>query len=396
MKREQEFAAAIDRRLSPLSASEARRSRIQTYVYAQEQEEHTVKHFSRAMAFALVAALLLAAVAVAESLNLFDLFGRRDARYAAVAPQTTLTFTEAAVVHDPELGTAVASIDNAYFDGLSLSLAYRISHGQIVEEYTPTAEELNTMQKDSSLILCAAYSQDDPGRDILLAWNRALETGTPYGYRQISITTSDHTTTDDGIDIAPDSSYPLYNENGDFCDMREYECPLPAAVRDREALRVDIAIYQTELRLWFDGSDCYWSSVSSRVGTMSAVIPKNGESRHLTGQGTINGVVCSVSAEVSPMAAVVTLQSDAPFNQFLAQPPEGTDKGDCWISMSAVDQNGTALRPRNGWPFDDSGACAIILDGTGAMPETLSVSLFSEWEDGNAPAPADQIILTAK
>ena len=95
---------------------------------------------SKALVFAIVAVLLMAAVAIAEYFNLFNFFGQQDKRYAAVAPKATLTMSEGVLIEHPHLGEVKASIDSAYFDGLTLNLAYRIDHPSYVEEFTPTAE----------------------------------------------------------------------------------------------------------------------------------------------------------------------------------------------------------------------------------------------------------------
>ena len=146
MINEKDIQDRVNRRLSGLAASEQRRMRIRTAINAEREEAQPMKRtISKTLVFAIVAVMLMATVAIAEHFNLFNFFGAHDERYNAVAPHATLTVSEPALVEHPELGTATASIDSAYFDGLSLNLAYRITQGQKVEEYTPTEMELTLM-----------------------------------------------------------------------------------------------------------------------------------------------------------------------------------------------------------------------------------------------------------
>lgn len=397
MINEKEIQDRVNRRLSGLTASQQRQMRIRTAINAEREEAKPMKRtISRTLVFAIVVVMLTATVAIAEHFNLFNFFGERDARYNAVAPHATLTVTEPALVEHPELGTATASIDSAYFDGLSLNLAYRINQGQRVEEYTPTEAELARMTNGNAENLVADLSDNEPGVEILRAWNHALENGTPYGYRRIAVYTSDHTITDDGIDVNPDSASPAYTANGEFYEMREFECPLPDAIRDRQELKVNIGVKQEVVTYWFDGTNCYWHNERTDVGTMTATIPRNGESMKYAGTGTINGATCTITAEVSPMAAVMMIQCDAPINSFLSTPPAGTDEHDCWVEVIAIDENGNKFRQQYGVSLDDSSSFSLAFRGTGALPETMNVYVYSMWEGMDDPELATLDGITLK
>ena len=386
MINEKEFQSKINRRLSGIAASEQRRMRIRAAVNSEREEKEPMRRTcSKALAFAAAAVMLAATVAFAEHLNLFHFFGERDERYNAVAPYAALAFTDPVLAEHPNLGSAVASIDSAYFDGLSLNLAFRITQGQEVEEYSPTEDELARMEKGDPGTLVADLLENEPGIEILEAWNQAIANGTPYGYRRTAVYASDHTITDDGVDISPDSASPRYNENGDFCEMREFECPLPDEIRSREALKINIGICQRNSYYWFDGKDCFCRIEHGGIGAMTAVIPRNGETRRFSGCGEINGVSCTVSAEVSPMASVITFRSDAPMNAFLSAPPEGTDEYDCWVEAILVDENGKKYRPQRGIMLDDGSQFALPLCGTGVLPEELTVYVYSMWEGIDEP-----------
>lgn len=328
--------------------------------------------------------MLMASIAIAEHLNLFSFFGERDERYATVAPEATLTITEPALIANEHLGDVHAAIDSAYFDGLTLNLAYRIENSRLVEEYTPTAEEIAAMQPDEPVIL--AVMDGEPGNEIYMAYNEAIRKGTPFGYRQYNVYPSDHTTVDDGMDIPPYSSLEEYDESGAYCEMREFETPLPEALRDLEELTVSIRLYQQETIVWFDGTNCYLRYDRGEVGTMTATIPRMKDAlRTLSGTGSIHGVRCEATAQVSQMAATITLRSDAPFNQFLATPPQGIDPLDSWVEISVFDENGRALRAQEGFCVDDRTTQTLSFLATGTLPKTLTLYMYTAWEGGDAP-----------
>lgn len=339
---------------------------------------------SKALVFAIVAVMLMATVAIAEHFNLFNFFGEQDERYNAVAPHATLTVTEPALVAHPYLGEVKASIDSAYFDGLSLNLAYRIDNHSHVEEFTPTADELTTMQPDESLIIALLGS--DPGLEIYEAYNDAVTNGTPFGYRQYTVYPSDHTVTDDGVDIPPYSAMQDYDETGAYCEMREFEAPLPAELSDREELNVSIKLHQQETAVWFDGQNCYIKYDRSEVGKMDATIPLTKDAvRSMKGSGEINGVKCEATATVSQMVASITVNCETPINAFLAAAPEGTDKYDMWVEVIAVDENGNKFRPQEAIMLDDSTSFTLPFIGTGTLPKTLTVYVYSMWEGMEDP-----------
>ena len=245
MINEKEGQDRLNRRLSGLNASEQRRMRIRTAINAAKEEAQPMKRpVSKTLVFAIVAVMLMATVAIAEHFNLFNFFGVHDERYNAVAPHATLTVTEPALVAHPHLGEVKASIDRAYFDGLSLNLAYRIENHSRVEAFIPTADELAAMQPDEPLII--ALVGNEPGLEIYEAYHEAVASGTPFGYRQYTVYPSDHTVTDDGVDIPPYSVMEVYDENSAYCEMREFETPLPAELSNRKELNVSIKMYPLE------------------------------------------------------------------------------------------------------------------------------------------------------
>lgn len=385
MINEKEVQERVNRRLSGLNASQQRRMRIRTAINAEREEAKPMKQtISKTLVFALAAVMLMATVAIAEHFNLFSFFGEQDERYNAVAPHAALTMTEPALVEHPYLGDVKASIDSAYFDGLTLNLAYRIENHRYVEEYIPAADEVAAMQPDEPLII--ALVDNDPGREIYEAYNDAVTNGTPFGYRQYTVYPSDHTVTDDGIDIPPYSAMEDYDETGAYCEMREFETPLPAELRGRDQLNVSIKMYQQETVVWFDGQNCYIQYERSEVGQMDALIPlTRGAVQHMEGSGTINGVSCDASAEVSQMAASITVNCGAPLNSFLNAVPEGIDKYDSWVEVIAVDEQGNLFIPQNGLVIDDRTSFTLPFLGVGKLPEKLIVYVYAMWEGSEPP-----------
>ncbi len=382
---EKKLQHSIDARLSGLSASDARRARIRHAVRTQEPEgTHMKRKLSLTLAVALMATLLAATFAIAEGLNLFSFFGREDGRYAQVAQEAILPTTAPVTVPNAPVGAATAVIDSAYFDGMTCSITLRIDHYTGAEPYTPTAEELAAMDTADPQPL--TFDPEDPYADIYRALNTAIESGTPCGYREWTIAPSDHVLTDDGIDLPPTRGIVDITDDGAWLELREFEYPLPEAVQDRGTLSIRVKLNRYVSTVYFDGTRFYHHSTVEDAGLATAIIPRAAtQTRTMTGEGQISGVPCRVTALVSPMSVSVTLVCDAPLNTFLAAPPEGMDPYDAWVDMTAVDETGTSLRPTCGASLDDRTEVRIDFNGTGRMPETLTVNLYTTWEGPDAP-----------
>lgn len=276
MLNEKDIQQAVDNRLSGLQASEARRMRIRAAVGKERREETPVRSKKTIIvAIALAAMLLTSAIAVAETLNLFDFFGKQEARYAALAPKASLEITEPALIEHPHLGSVEAEIDSAYFNGEELMLAYRVNNSKYVEVYTPTDEEIAQMMLDEPVIL--AVMGNEPYHEVLEAHNEAVEKGIPFGYKQYTVYVADHAYTDDGIDLGPWGGYSDYDEDGALCELREYESPLPGDIGSRDSLTVTMTVRQHECTVWFDGKDCWISYSLEDVAEITATIPRTTE-----------------------------------------------------------------------------------------------------------------------
>ncbi len=396
MNNKQNIQRHIDRRLSVLNASAARRARIKAAVEQERQGNKTMRHKKTiALMAAAVAALTLASLAVAESLNLFHLFGKDDARYEQVAEQAALATALPQSINDRQPGHVNALIDSAYWDGLTLSVAFKIEQGMRYEAYTPDEETLKKMTPADSMPV--AIDENAPGSDVLTAYNSALTAGTPFGYRMCSVSASDHTATDDGIDIPPYASSSRYTKDGAYYELREFETPLPAALSGRETLSLAIKLYRNESFFYFDGQQAYALHDSGDAGKVTANIPLTQNAVvSLEGRGSIGGVPCKAAARVSKTAATLTVSVDAPFAAFLQAPPEGTDPSDAWTEVVLMDEKGRVYRPQGAFDAENGTEGTVALLGTGELPERLRLYLYTTCESADTPdyAKMDGITLS--
>lgn len=398
MDNKQNIQRHIDRRLSALNASAARRARIKAAVEEERQGNNTMRHKkTTVLMVAAVCALMLASLAIAEGLNLFHLFGKEDARYEQVAEQAALATALPQAINDRQLGHVNALIDSAYWDGLTLNLAFKIEQGMRYEAYTPDKETLKKMTPADPVPV--AIDENAPGADVLTAYNNALTAGTPCGYRMYSVSASDHTVTDDGIDIPPYASSSRYAKDGAYYELREFETPLPAALSNRETLNLAIKLYKNESIFYFDGKQAYALYHTDDAGNVTADIPLTPNAVvSLEGQGHIGGVPCKAVARVSKTAATVTVTADAPFAAFLQAPPEGTDPFDTWTEAVLTDEKGRVYRPQSIFDAENGTEGTVVLLGTGELPETLTLYLYTAWESADAPdyANMDSITLSVQ
>ena len=227
----------------------------------------------------------------------------------------------------------------------------------------------------------AAVMQDEPGAEVVAAFNEAAEAGKPGGYRRYSIVAGDHTLTDDGVDIPPSQADGRYTADGAYCEMRDFATPLPEAIRDRERLTLRIPLYRFETTVYFDGASWYMRTEREDAGTITAEVGRaQAQAQRMSGQARIGGATCTAEAEVSAMSAVLTVRSDMPLDSFLAAPPEGTDPADCWVTADVYDDD------RALWRVQEVNAEAtqvtFTLEGTGSLPDALKVYLYAAWEGG--------------
>lgn len=398
MLNEKNIRQALDRRLSGLTASEERRNAILQAARQEGREDKPVRRKKTLIiAIALILAMLTSAAAVAETLNLFDFFGKEDARIAALAPKATLEISEPALIEHPYLGDVAVKIDSAYFDGLAMSMTYQIDNSLYAEEYTPTEEEIARMKLDEPVIL--AIVGNEPYVEVHEAYNEAVENGTPFGYKQYTVRVHDHTYSDDGIDLGGGMGYEDYNGTS-LVGLLDFDAPLADELRSRDEITVVKGIFQHECTVWFDGKECYISYSMKDIGEIRATIPKDKNMvKTFSGTGSISGVECTFTAEVSPLAAVLTLETILPIKEaFPINAPAGTDRFDQWREMALVDEQGREYRAQEGMQYIDENHASVTFEGVGSLPEGLTAYAYSVWESSEWPVltKLDGVVLTEK
>lgn len=369
---------SLDARLAALQPNEARRQRIVTAVL-QSSATHKVKgkktmksKLSTGILVMLILILSCGSVALAVGLNLFEHFGMSDPRYAQVAENTQLTTSQPVHLEDKALGQVNAYFDSAYFDGLSLHVAMAVEHQQYAEAWQPTPEELAAMApwEDTANPPMPAMEQ----QDILRTWQEALQNGTPYGFRQVSVWFSDHVTTDDGIDIPPYASQPDRTEDGVYLEMREFASPLPQSLRSREELTLNCRLTSSETRLWFDGQQVYHQTLRQDAGSISGTVQRTeGMVRRMQAAWQTEDVSFSATLDVSAMAAALCVEGSGAMGNALGLDAPPTN--DTWIDWWLEDEQGRTYR--SALAVDPSAPLpqeASFL-GTGALPEFLTLHI---------------------
>ena len=396
MLNEKNIRQALDRRLSGLTASEERRNAILRAARQERREDKPVRSKKTlVIAIALILAMLTSAAAVAETLNLFDFFGKEDARIAALAPKATLEISEPALIEHPYLGDVAVKIDSAYFDGLAMSMTYQIDNSLYAEEYTPTEEEIARMKLDEPVIL--GIVGNEPYVEVHEAYNEAVKNGTPFGYKQYTVRVHDHTYSDDGIDLGGGMGYEDYNGTS-LVGLLDFDAPLADELRSRDEITVVKGVFQHECTVWFDGKECYLSYAMKDIGEIRATIPKaQDQVKTFSGTGRIKGVETKITAEVSPLAAVVTMTCEQPVSVLFEDVPADIDRLDMWGEFVLVDEANREYGARNGFAPQDGYSATVSFVGAGALPETLNVYVFTNWEGcREVPAlkDAESILLT--
>ena len=341
-------------------------------VIAQAKGEPEMKKkISFAFILAMILLILLAVAAVAEVLgiNVFEVFGKTDSRYAELAPYTTLDNMPDVSVTSVELGKTTAGINSAYYDGMSLIVGYAIRNGSFMEEYIPDDSLIAEMTRlDDSLVWAA--SNDEEGR-LITEWIQARNEGKKAGLVHYTVSPSDHTETDDGIDIEPRTEETRTGEDGFEYTVREYDAPLTKELQDKDEITVNIRLYRGVNYLYFDGKNTYTLDQTESAGVMRARVRKAASQAHtFSGTGQFRGI--SLNATATASAAYASL--DVHFSDPLPPLPE-----DHWYIFSLSDENGNCLRENE----STDGAVSdvnITYEGTGLLPQQLNLRIYEEHE----------------
>ena len=338
-------------------------------------------------AIIIISLALCGAVAEVLGINVFELFGQNDHRFKELAPKAVLNEEAPVTVTSPDLGEAVAGINSVYYDGQSLLVAYSIQNGRRAERFVPSKEMLLKMSLLDPRLGMMAESEEESL--LMEEWIAAKESKTAMGIVRYSISPSDHTITDDGIDLPPNTENQMEGEENTVHYIREYENPLPDGARNLEYLDIRLRLYQSATYLYFDGKNTYTYSETMEFTPLQATVwREDAEMRRFRGEEKYNGHPVSVEASVSAAAARVTITMDNGIFPALAE--------DTWYDLVLIDEFGTEYRTREGMGGNVN-QMSVSFDGTGKLPGRLKLFILvgneGEWDRENAIANAMPIEL---
>lgn len=81
---------------------------------------------------------------------------------------------------------------------------------------------------------------------------------------------SDHTDTSLDVEPVRERFVDFYDENGAYCQLREYASPLPEERQEQEEMTVSIDFCRMAYYHYFDGAYCYTKAEVLEEGTMTA------------------------------------------------------------------------------------------------------------------------------
>lgn len=353
--------------------------------------EPVKKKLSFTAALAIVVLAIGATVAFAEmlGLNVFEFFGDTDDRYKEIAQYTILEKTSEVSVTSVELGTTVAAINSAYYDGQSLMVGYSIQNGSRIEQFAPDDNLIAKMTK----VDAPAFGEisTDEEWTLVSQWSQSITDGVPMGIITYSVYPSDHTTTDDGVDIPPYGEESRKGEDGIEYTIREFDAPLPEELQNLDQLTLNIRLYQGVNYFYFDGTDIYTYYEQQVLEPMKATVWKtDAEFNTFTGNGQYNGV----SYEITAHASAVNAQLEMTFEgETLPQLPDP----DHWYEFQLTNESGKELQIDE---YDDSepGKVRLVYEGTGKAPSELTLRIYvcheGDFDKEAAIREAQPVVLT--
>lgn len=276
---EKDVRGALDRRLSALTASPARRERIRR---ATEKEAMPVKKvFRTALILALVAALTIGGAAVASStrgLNIFALFGRfGDPIYADISKHSTVYDDEPVWLDVDGLGRVEVSLTCSYFDGTRVELGCAMADRALVELYTPTDEEKamlkpreNPHQALNQLNLESYQSPEF--KAVQDACQAAVDAGEPCGYRYIRLDSAQYclnAETEEKYDWTKRSMF--YTDDMIFSLICHASLETPS---DAPSMYITMPFRLMESLYWFDGETWYYHVNSSIIHEQTILVTR--------------------------------------------------------------------------------------------------------------------------
>lgn len=379
---EHEIRGAMDRRLSALEASDDRRQAIRLRIEAETPVKRRTLTVKAAIALALMLALTGAALA-AGIVNLFEYFGKNDARLAVLADSAVLETQKPQTVETQTLGTTVGAIRNAYYDGQSLLVAYNITNGSRVELFTPT--EVMLAGADMEQVEYIPVAETPEEEKIIGEFVRAKEMGEPCGLAMYSVYPADHSY-GNGVDLQAWMELEATADDGSKYMLREYETPLPEDVQDLDSLEVRMELREQATYLWFDGSRTWVIRGEHReAGEMTAAVTRSENiTRSFAGTGEHNGVSVQANARVSAVRGELVLTGSGAFEQM----------EDRHYDFELYDSQGKRYRMAS-MTLNVPDEVTLSFFGSGGLPDELHVVICMEGEYDLSPKPVSEpIVLT--
>lgn len=366
MRIEEDVRRAMDARLSALDADPARRTRVMRLI--EKEEEPVKRKMTLSLAFALIAALALAGVAWAASINVFEYFASHDARLAPIA-QDAVPATETPLsVESDELGESAVRFDSAYYDGQTLLVGIALENAHRAEPFEPTAEELAAMEPVAPGQMPIPSNGGEDAQAIA-AFAACMEQGQACGLILYTVYPSDHIVTGEGVDVGPYEGREALSEEGSTLLLREMETPLPEAIRDRDSLELHMAIWQSESLWWFDGETLYEGSGRTQAGEAVCTVARSEAAFAVySGEGAYEGVPVTLALRLSALHGELTVEAaDDAF-------PAGPDGG-AWYKVILLDESGRELRGQ--WREATGNRIDAGYAGFGYLPETITARIVT-------------------
>lgn len=377
MKENDLIRKSLHENLSGLSVSPDQRQRMLESITEGEKMRRKF-HISAALV-AILALLCLTALAVGSSV--FEYFSDKDARLENISGVKG----DETRIESGELGSVSAKIDSAYFDGESLLIGFVIENANRIEAYIPTESDLENARRVVDPI--AVHPTNEMEREVQDAFSRAVEAGTPYGYKMARVYASDHTIVN-GADVPPYSSLEDYDETGAYRAVREFEPPLPEEIISSDCANVEIKLYEACTVHYFDGTDIRTYDLQIReAGYVRAEIIKADLEKHsYEGTAQIEDITFTANAYLSPMQGTVTLYADKEIFELVTYTYEGYTWKDTAWQLKIFDENGREYRALDGYGLSGENPFKVNIKGTGEIPSELHVYLL---EAGKEPDTYD-------
>lgn len=384
-----EIRRAMDARLAALEGSPERRARIRARIEAMEREEEPIVKRKLSVATALVMALMLlggTALAAGLGMNLFEFFGESEVRWRNLADQSVVETQAPITVQSDRFGDAQAVITNAYFDGQSLQFAYMVQRGLVLESWAPTSEELaglKSMGKPYEPSGRPAILSADPwctGQQSLRDTVEKLEKEKKaVGFILREIVPAKRLTAN-GAEVVPWNSEQKVFEDGTYYELIDSGRTLPGELVGQDLLKLRMAMNQTITYYWFTGTEWYSRTEGpEEVGALTATVyradPMN--TVRFVGSGEVKGVPVTITAEVNEVTGNLTITAEEELFYY------GYLDGQLHLWLADLTNEKGELLVDQGiqWEYARD-RLSWIVEGTGALPEKLTLLLYEYDCDG--------------